>query len=577
MVAKVRLESDADFDDAQRAIKKLNNSIDDMSASGKKAGLSLTDLKSGLDMAANALQEIGKAYEATIGRTIEYAEQVRDLGRISGASATDTSRLIQTADDLKVSYETLQQAAKALAKDGIALTTEELAKASDEYLAITDAGARAEFATSKFGRAGLELTKVLETGGDALRKMAKEQASSLILTQKQIDQAREIEKAQDDWEDSVAGLTYQFSTGLLPVIGDIIKATTQYVFWAQKTKDAVMDEASTYPQYIQRLNEEITARNQNNVLRSVGMGLMPGLVRWLDVEAQKNMLVTETQFNLAKGYYNIADEGTRAAAAHKQYTQDADAARQANYLGAVAMDEFASSVGASSLAVQDINTNMRALINDAMRPLTAEMLYQKAAAGLDEDAALDLAKSMGLINTEAYNALVALRDLRTQYDINKDGAISAAEAANGYAAAVKALAAGDYLVKIRADFSELERALAMAERLNKAGTAGISGPTFSWTPPSGGTTTPTPTPGYTPPSTEETGGKLANGGPASPDKSYLVGEEGPEIFRPDRPGTVIPNNKIGGGNTYNIYGWQGDARSLADEIDRQERIRRLTQ
>ena len=39
---------------------------------------------------------------------------------------------------------------------------------------------------------------------------------------------------------------------------------------------------------------------------------------------------------------------------------------------------------------------------------------------------------------------------------------------------------------------------------------------------------------------------LANGGPASAGRSYLVGEKGPEIFTPKRSGTVIPNNQIGG-------------------------------
>ena len=40
---------------------------------------------------------------------------------------------------------------------------------------------------------------------------------------------------------------------------------------------------------------------------------------------------------------------------------------------------------------------------------------------------------------------------------------------------------------------------------------------------------------------------LANGGPASAGRSYLVGERGPEIFTPKRSGQVIPNNQIGGG------------------------------
>lgn len=36
------------------------------------------------------------------------------------------------------------------------------------------------------------------------------------------------------------------------------------------------------------------------------------------------------------------------------------------------------------------------------------------------------------------------------------------------------------------------------------------------------------------------GGQRQSGGPVNPDQFFLVGEEGPELFRPDRPGTIVP-------------------------------------
>ena len=44
----------------------------------------------------------------------------------------------------------------------------------------------------------------------------------------------------------------------------------------------------------------------------------------------------------------------------------------------------------------------------------------------------------------------------------------------------------------------------------------------------------------------------AEGGPVSAGTSYLVGEKGPEMFTPNSSGTIIPNNKLGGGVTVNI-------------------------
>jgi tape measure domain-containing protein len=45
------------------------------------------------------------------------------------------------------------------------------------------------------------------------------------------------------------------------------------------------------------------------------------------------------------------------------------------------------------------------------------------------------------------------------------------------------------------------------------------------------------------------GGGKAAGGPVKSDRSYLVGEKGPEIFQPNTNGNIVPNNKImlGGG------------------------------
>jgi len=46
---------------------------------------------------------------------------------------------------------------------------------------------------------------------------------------------------------------------------------------------------------------------------------------------------------------------------------------------------------------------------------------------------------------------------------------------------------------------------------------------------------------------------LAEGGPASANTPYLVGERGPELFMPSSAGTVVPNNKLGGmGTTTNV-------------------------
>lgn len=54
------------------------------------------------------------------------------------------------------------------------------------------------------------------------------------------------------------------------------------------------------------------------------------------------------------------------------------------------------------------------------------------------------------------------------------------------------------------------------------------------------------------------GGYMASGGPVEGNQSYIVGEQGPELFMPSRSGSIVPNNKlsdmVSGGQTVNYNG-----------------------
>jgi hypothetical protein len=65
------------------------------------------------------------------------------------------------------------------------------------------------------------------------------------------------------------------------------------------------------------------------------------------------------------------------------------------------------------------------------------------------------------------------------------------------------------------------------------------------------------------------------GGPVSAGTTYLVGENGPELFTSATSGTIIPNNKMSGGNTINItvngaLDSEGTARTIVDILNRSQ-------
>ena len=71
------------------------------------------------------------------------------------------------------------------------------------------------------------------------------------------------------------------------------------------------------------------------------------------------------------------------------------------------------------------------------------------------------------------------------------------------------------------------------------------------------------------------GGGKAEGGAVSSNKSYVVGERGPELFLPNTNGMIVPNNRLGGsgGSVYNItvngaIDSEGTARTIVDLLNR---------
>lgn len=67
-----------------------------------------------------------------------------------------------------------------------------------------------------------------------------------------------------------------------------------------------------------------------------------------------------------------------------------------------------------------------------MQAYTEQLLFQIASQNLDADAALALADQMGLIDHTVLIAADSVAALTAKYDLNEDGALTAAEAARGY-------------------------------------------------------------------------------------------------------------------------------------------------
>lgn len=530
-MAEIKISIIADAKRAKAALDGVSGRVREL----VKSGGGLQGLNAGLMNFNAAISAIGTVYsqvssvvQRLVGDTMEYAAQVRDLSRATGMSAEDTSRLIQVADDMTISYEALGAAARVAAKQGITLSTDALAQMSDEYLRLQPGAERSAYLLEHFGKQGHEMGKLLEQGSQAIRDMSDSMDESMILTQSDVDAARELEIAWDNLSDMATGLQYTIGKQLIPVLTSAATATQTLITWQGSISDAyqqheqdVFATAATYRDYqLEMIRAALAAGELHDMEARKAQALLDGAIA---AEHQDDVLGSLTdalglQSELA---YNARDATTEWMDAHD---------------GTDIEDFSAVLTGQLQPAIVDANV--------AMQELTTKLLYTQAAAGLDAKAALELAGAMGLVKPATLETMQQLEAIKTKYDANADGAIDAAEAASGYTTAVTQMANGVQARKTQMDdqydmmIDDLDTAKRYAEEF-KTKVEQIPDRRVTVT------------------VAADVDERLeefrvgvirskyqerAAGGPVWAGQSYLVGERGPELFLPSQSGTIVPNN-----------------------------------
>lgn len=533
----VKINVVADVGQANTNLKQLDQTMTGMEGTSKDAGLSLTDLKSGLDLATAGFKAVQSAVKSVIDPVVDYSKNIRDLSSFTGISAEESSKLINVADDLQVEYGTLRTASRKLIEDGLQPNIETLADLSDEYLNIQDPVERSQFLIETFGsRAGPEMARLLEQGGDALRGMAAEAENiGLVMDEEGVASARRYEMAMDDFEDSVLSAKIALAENLLPALSDTVSTGADFIQYWKNSTQAILDG---------RLSLLDWQKNGYEVIFT-GATLA-------DVNAELTASYTDQQAAIeavdpAVQNLRLAAEAVTTATNDQALAVEADTAR---WQGLADMYNNQTTPAAYGyLAAAD-------LLKEGLSGLTEQLIFNKAATNLSDEAALQLGISMGLVDTRVLALNEALPALKEKYDANHDGTISAAESTAGYAAAVQALT--DALLAVPANVTST-----VTTNFVTNGT------------PSGGGAVPAGPPGYT------NDDARAGGGPVSGGHPYLVGENGPEPFFPASDGYVMNNTDMrdmldalkaiargGGGNTYVVNGTYAnqDGGTVAQEL-----------
>jgi hypothetical protein len=200
-----------------------------------------------------------KMANAGIDAYVGLATQVRTFSERSGEAAEEASRFVAIADDYGIAANTMSNSlfflgravatnAKGLSDLGVQVVKNKqggtdlratLVNVANAYASHNDAAQRAAIVQAALGRQGRELIPVLEKGGAALENLLNTTPSGQILSQEDLDRAREFQLATDNLHDSIQEISIAIGRDLVPELAAMANGLGNAVRWANELLEPI--------------------------------------------------------------------------------------------------------------------------------------------------------------------------------------------------------------------------------------------------------------------------------------------------------------------------------------------------
>ena len=587
-------------DKASSTLKKVSGELDKVGKSGdgfKALAANAKTAWTALGVGIGVAVSVGGAIKKIADDTMKYAFEVKDFGRIIGASAEEASKLIQVADDVRLSTESMTTAMRAAITKGYNPTIEGLGQMSDEYNRLAPGIERSRFLIETFGRSGLEMAKLMELGSKRIKEMGDSiEGTGLLMTEEGIKKAEEYYRAIDNLTDAWTGLKMNAGAVTLPIVIKVVEALSgspvavdDRIKRAQEdAKRALKAEVINRTEYQHIIG--LTASGTEQLAKAEQMLAAAGVKLTNQVEERKTAYddIRSQTLALVEAQYKLNEETGNFGAA--LLGSSGAATDMVNSLAKVhsAMIGINNAVGDMQFDKLKTQLQIDAGINFKFPDITSELANwlkkdKWTAAGGDFvlQAYLDLQPRMATSGADVREKLakeIGALELAVKVEvgeISKDearrmfmdafgGSYKDAATAIDVAAKIdttsvdtikKDLKNDDFLAPLKPEVDQAALSMARAEmgkpitvKLVPVGGGGGGGSRTltkyeAWQEISSGV--------------DINGNGLigkALGGPVSARRPYIVGERGPELFVPSQAGEITPNNKLGGGSYVDVGG-----------------------
>lgn len=541
-------------DEAKSAGNALDKMGDDLKGAGRNAGdagdkfdslmTAFTGINQAVQLAQQAYAALEGVYDRVITQTVAYAEEVRSLSRAIGATPEEASKLIQAADDVKVSFEDLNTGMNIAIRNGLSPTVAGMGALADQYNAIQDPIKRTEFLLKNFGRSGANLAPLMELGADGIRELGDAaEETGLVLSQDAIDATREYEIAVDGLTDSWSGFVTVVGLEVIPVINELLTQVADSAaipgmreevrLLANALYDAGVITKDEY-NAILREAYDLTQTNADKVVFLAGAldtlkgkyaetgGVVDGTAESM-IQSSIDAKIAAESLNQTKLDEARAEYEKTAAVLNDQLAAAYDNVKAAE-------ERWRSGVAGKIKGEVDQEFKDRKISVDEYRG-ALETLDATYGTGFAIDFAMneqipDLVRAL----LEDPQSFVDKAAAFENYFMPLDNAVKASKEEVETLQGLLDDLEREYQVRIRivtlgsAALTDIPESIAEA-----GGETVVSGGGNS-----GG--------GGSDPGLEQ----RASGGPVDSNKIYLVGERGPELFVPDAAGVIVPNHRLTG-------------------------------
>lgn len=216
--------------DAKVALGKQQEEVDDLARSyagfskqSEATKLSITDVKSAIDLAGQGLEKLKQGFDLTIGKAIEWGGAMDDLSQLTGDTVENTSRLAGIWELTGGNVDSLGRVIKAMTAEGLQFNYETLIKLNREYQAIQSPIEKNRFLVKNFGKSWEEMAELMGRSEADLAKLAKTvDASGKVITGETASRMEALKIMLDTTQQSVDGLGITIGGELVDVLHDAI-------------------------------------------------------------------------------------------------------------------------------------------------------------------------------------------------------------------------------------------------------------------------------------------------------------------------------------------------------------------